>query len=88
MTTMTDEAAEKIVQKTIDKFKKAKRKVLVVSVNDDEAYVGATMKKEPLTQILVEVIAHIAGDNAEDIFKQAAKDYKKEKKNAKRKKNA
>lgn len=94
MTTMSDEAAKKIAESTVKKYNDAGRNALVLIGNNDNASAAAcsNMNGDDVVVAALELIYELAGDLAETIFKDAAKQAKQlkkaEAKDAKRKKNA
>lgn len=94
MTTMTDEAAKKIAESTAKKYHDAGRNVLVLigSNNNTSAAVCSNMNNDDAVEAALGLICEIAGDLAETIFKDAAKQAKQLKKarkdDAKRKNRA
>lgn len=94
MTTMTDEAAKKIAESTAKKYDDAGRNVLVLigNNNNTSATVCSNMNDNDVIEATLELIYKLAGDLAETILKDAAKQArqlkKAEAKDAKRKKNA
>ena len=84
MTTMTDEAAKKIAEKTVKKFASADRKVCFI-LKDKKSYsVFNTMETADLLDEAMSLLFELAGDNAEAIFKNAVKQAKQLKKEKKR----
>lgn len=94
MTTMTDKAAKKIAESTAKKYADAGRNVLVLigNNNNTSAAVCSNMDGDDAVEAALGLICEIAGDLAETIFKDAAKQAKQlkkaEAKNAKRKNRA
>lgn len=93
MTTMTDEAAIKIAEKTIDKYSKAGRKALIMyypEEGNDGIFDCLTTKDggEFWLRTVVSSMEDFLGDDFGNVMKSIVKDWKKEKKDAKRKKNA
>ena len=94
MTTMTDEAAKKIAESTIKKYENAGRNALIIICgnNGTSAAACSNMNDDDVIEAALGLVCKIAGDLAETIFKDAAKQAKelrkKEKKDAKRKKRA
>lgn len=94
MTTMSDEAAKKIAESTAKKYADAGRNVLVLigNNNNTSAAVCSNMNGDDAVEAALGLIYELAGDMAETIFKDAAKQAKQlkkaETKDAKRKKNA
>ena len=94
MTTMTDEAAKKIAESTAKKYDDAGRNVLVLigNNNNTSTAVCSNMNGDDAVKAALGLICELAGDLAETVFKDAAKQTKQlrkaEVKDAKRKKNA
>lgn len=94
MTTMSDESAKKIAESTAKKYHDAGRNVLVLigNNNNTSAVVCSNMNGDDAVEAVLGLIYELAGDLAETIFKDAAKQAKQLKKagakDAKRKKNA
>lgn len=94
MTTMTEESARKIAESTIKKYENAGRNALIIICgnNGTSAAACSNMNGEDAIEAALNLVQEVAGDSAETIFKDAAKQAKelkkKEKKDAKRKKNA
>lgn len=94
MTTMSDEAAKKIAESTVKKYNDAGRKAMVVIRGDNNisAAVCSNMDDDDAGEVALGLIYELAGDLAETVLKDAAKQAKQLKKakakNAKRKKNA
>lgn len=94
MTTMSDESAKKIAESTVKKYNDAGRNALVLIGNNNNTSAAAcsNMNGEDTVEAALGLICEIAGDLAETIFKDAAKQAKQlkkaETKDAKRKKNA
>lgn len=94
MTTMSDEAAKKIAESTVKKYNDAGRNVLVLiyGKNNTSAAVCSNMNGDDVMEAALGLVYELAGDKAETIFKDAAKQAKQlkktEAKDAKRKKNA
>lgn len=94
MTTMSDEAAKKIAKSTAKKYDDAGRNVLVLigNNNNTSAAVCSNMNNDDAVEAALGLIREIAGDLAETIFKDAAKQAKQLKKarkdDAKRKNRA
>lgn len=92
MTTMSDEAAELIAEKTAKKFEDAGRKAAVITKNGYDVNVYNNLTQGELAGIGLKIFLKTAGEDAEDALKDVAKQIKalkkQEKKDAKRKKNA
>lgn len=94
MTTMTDKAAKKIAESTAKKYSDAGRNALVLISNNNNtsAAVCSNMNGDDVVEAALGLIYKVAGDLAETIFKDAAKQAKQlkkaEAKNAKRKNRA
>lgn len=92
MTTMTDEAAKEIAEKTVKKFGAADKNVCFILNEKSSCEVLSTIDEDRLVEVAINLIFKLLGDDAEAAFKDAAKQVKelrkKEKKDAKRKKRA
>lgn len=92
MSTMTDEAAEKIAESTVKKYNDAGRKMFIILDNDSACWGSGTMNDIEVVEATLNLIYKLIGDGAESFFKDAAKQAKQlkkaEAKDAKRKKNA
>ena len=92
MTTMTDEAAKKIAESTIKKYENAARKMFIILENSGKCWCRGTMTDSEAVEAAINLAYELAGDEAEVMFKDAAKQAKQlrkeEAKDAKRKKNA
>lgn len=94
MTTMTDEAAKKIAESTIRKYNNAGRNAMIFICGNKNtlAAFSSNMSAEDAVEAALGLVHELAGDLAETVFKDAAKQAKQlkkeEAKNAKRKKNA
>lgn len=92
MTTMSDEAAKKIAEKTVKKYESAGRKVFIILENGDKCWGRGTIDDEELVEVVLNLVFELTGDDAEAFFKYAAKQAKQlkkaEAKNAKRKNRA
>lgn len=92
MTTMSDEAAKKIAEKTVKKYESAGRKVFIILENGDKCWGSGTMDNVELAEATLNLIFELTGDDAEAFFKDAIKQAKQlkkaEAKDAKRKNRA
>lgn len=94
MTTMSDEAAKKIAESTAKKYDDAGRNALILigNNNNTSAAVCSNMSGEDTIEAALGLICELAGNLAETVFKEAAKQAKQlkkaEAKDAKRKKRA
>lgn len=78
MTTMTDEAAKKIAESTIRKYNNAGRNALIFisGNNNTSAAVCSNMDGEDAIEAALGLVYELAGDLAETVFKDAAKQAK------------
>lgn len=80
MTTMTDEAAEKIADSTIKKFSKAGRKAVILIVDEKNGKACTNMEPDDFSDAIASLTVKCLGKDAPKAVKKILK-LSKEKKN-------